>query len=64
MDGALAWILGLAASLIGGLSLSGLLISLLTARKIRRLEEQLYRLSNPQSDPDQPDKPTGNKPAA
>ena len=56
MDGALAWVLGLIASLIGGLSLSGLLISLLTARKIRRLEEQLNRLGDPQSEPDQPTK--------
>ena len=56
MDGALAWILGLAGSLIGGLSLSGLLISLLTARKIRRLEEQLDRLSNGQVESNRPTK--------
>ncbi len=56
MDGALAWVLGLGGSLIGGLSLSGLLISLLTARKIRRLEERLDRLSNPQPEPNQPTK--------
>ena len=49
MDGILAWILALVASLIGGLSLSGLVISLLTARKIRRLEEKINRLSDTQA---------------
>lgn len=44
MDGVLAWVLGIIGSLIGGLSLTGLLVSLLTARRIRRLESRLDRL--------------------
>ena len=51
----LAWVLGLAGSLIGGLSVSGLLLSLLSARRIRRLETRLDRLVAGQSDPSGPE---------